>query len=115
MNYMVQKVKRSELKRIFGNEWIRDHNWKWRKYAMDYEGASWGSALLLLRYEFYIENHYQEKAPELLPYFRGMLLRHTDIQTFVGRFYHCISDKYIKFNADDLENYLMDLFERPPK
>lgn len=76
MNYMVHEVKRSELKRIFGDEWIRDHNWKCRKYAMDYERASWGSALLLLRYEFYIENHYQGKTPELLPCFRGMLLRY---------------------------------------
>lgn len=36
-------------------------------------------------------------------------------RTFVGRHSNYISDKYIKYNADDLENYLLDFFEGAPK
>lgn len=36
-------------------------------------------------------------------------------RTFVGRHTNHISDKYIKYNADDLEDYLLDLFEGSPK
>ncbi|KAG9130077.1 hypothetical protein Leryth_012840 [Lithospermum erythrorhizon] len=36
-------------------------------------------------------------------------------RTFVGRHANNISDKYIKYNADDLENFLLDFFEGSPK
>ncbi|XP_023770787.1 exocyst complex component EXO70E2 [Lactuca sativa] len=36
-------------------------------------------------------------------------------RTFVGRHANTISEKYIKYTADDLENYIMDLFEGAPK
>ncbi|XP_004304229.1 PREDICTED: exocyst complex component EXO70B1 [Fragaria vesca subsp. vesca] len=36
-------------------------------------------------------------------------------RTFVGRHSNDISDKLIKYSADDMENYLMDLFEGSPK
>ncbi|VFQ68529.1 unnamed protein product [Cuscuta campestris] len=36
-------------------------------------------------------------------------------RTFVGRHASNISDKHIKYSADDLENYLQDLFEKTPK
>jgi exocyst complex protein 7 len=36
-------------------------------------------------------------------------------RTFVGRHSNDISDKLIRYSADDMENYLMDLFEGSPK
>lgn len=36
-------------------------------------------------------------------------------RTFVGRHMNNISEKYIKYTADDLENYILDLFEGTPK
>ncbi|KAJ0694510.1 putative exocyst complex component Exo70, cullin repeat-like-containing domain superfamily [Helianthus annuus] len=36
-------------------------------------------------------------------------------RNFVGRHNNNISEKYIKYSADDLENYIMDLFEGAPK
>ncbi|XP_060189859.1 exocyst complex component EXO70E2-like [Lycium barbarum] len=36
-------------------------------------------------------------------------------RTFVGRHSNHISDKHIKYSADDLENFLLDLFEGSPR
>ncbi|KAJ9564300.1 hypothetical protein OSB04_000266 [Centaurea solstitialis] len=36
-------------------------------------------------------------------------------RTFVGRHANNINEKYIKYSADDLENYLLDLFEGSPR
>ncbi|KAI3665828.1 hypothetical protein L6452_44463 [Arctium lappa] len=36
-------------------------------------------------------------------------------RTFVGRHSNNINEKYIKYSADDLENYLLDLFEGSPR
>nr|XP_043616665.1 exocyst complex component EXO70E2-like [Erigeron canadensis] len=36
-------------------------------------------------------------------------------RTFIGRHTNSISEKYIKYTADDLENYILDLFEGTPK
>ncbi|XP_052204569.1 exocyst complex component EXO70E2-like [Diospyros lotus] len=49
IHYMTQKVKDSELRSIFGDEWIRRHNGKCQQHAMNYERATWSSILSLLR------------------------------------------------------------------
>ncbi|PWA56514.1 Cullin repeat-like-containing domain-containing protein [Artemisia annua] len=36
-------------------------------------------------------------------------------RTFIGRHANNISERYIKYAADDLENYILDLFEGTPK
>ncbi|KAM7266830.1 hypothetical protein ACFE04_008996 [Oxalis oulophora] len=51
VHYMTQKVKSTELRHIFGDKWIRKHNWKFQQYAMDYERATWSSILALLKEE----------------------------------------------------------------
>lgn len=51
IHYMTEKVKNSELRAVFGDEWIRKHNWKFQQHAMNYERASWSSILLLLKDE----------------------------------------------------------------
>ncbi|XP_041002614.1 exocyst complex component EXO70E2-like [Juglans microcarpa x Juglans regia] len=49
IHYMAEKVKGSELRHIFGDEWIRKQNWKFQQHAMNYERASWSSILSLLK------------------------------------------------------------------
>lgn len=36
-------------------------------------------------------------------------------RTFVGRYANFVSDRHIKYTADDLESYILDLFEGSPK
>ncbi|KAK9114366.1 hypothetical protein Syun_021163 [Stephania yunnanensis] len=51
ISYMVQKVKDSELRAFFGDNWIRQHNGKFQQHAMNYERAAWSSILSLLKDE----------------------------------------------------------------
>ncbi|KAL1322817.1 hypothetical protein AAHE18_14G224900 [Arachis hypogaea] len=51
LHYMAEKVKGSELRLIYGDEWIRKRNWKFQQHAMKYERASWSSILNLLKDE----------------------------------------------------------------
>ncbi|KAI4346668.1 hypothetical protein L6164_007545 [Bauhinia variegata] len=142
IHYMAEKVKGSELRLIYGDEWIRRHNWKFQQYAMNYERASWSSILSLLKDEgiqtpgttsisrnllkerlrsFYLafEDVYRIQTAWLIP---DIQLREDlrisislkviqAYRTFVGRHSTHISDKHIKYNADDLEKFLLDFFE----
>ncbi|KAM0937893.1 putative exocyst complex component Exo70, cullin repeat-like-containing domain superfamily [Dioscorea sansibarensis] len=49
--YMFQKVKDSELRTFFGDEWIKENKRKFRKYEMHYERASWPLVLSFLKDE----------------------------------------------------------------
>ncbi|KAK9037472.1 hypothetical protein V6N11_022383 [Hibiscus sabdariffa] len=51
IHYMAQKVKNSDLRLIFGDKWIRKHNWKFQQHAMNCERATWSSILSLLKDE----------------------------------------------------------------
>jgi exocyst complex protein 7 len=146
IHYMAQKVKGSELRHIFGDEWTRKCNWKFQQHAMNYERASWSSILSLLKDEgiqnpgsnsisktllkerlrsFYLafEETYKTQTTWLIPdlQLREDLRISTSLKviqayrTFVGRHASHISDKHIKYSADDLENFLLDLFEGSPK
>ena len=144
---MVRKVRGSELKPIFGDEWIINHNWKCHKYAMAYERACWGSVLSLLNdrgisnpkgsgstwkillkerlRSFYLafEEIYRTQTAWTVTdeEFRGDLRISISLKvipayrSFVGRYCSSLDDKYIKYSADDLESYLVDLFDGTPK
>ncbi|XP_028796630.1 exocyst complex component EXO70E2 [Neltuma alba] len=146
IHYMAQKVKGSELRLIYGDEWIRKHNWKFQQHAMNYERASWSSILSLLKDDgvqvpgshsisknplkenlqrFYLafEDVYKSQTAWSIPDVQlredlrisiSLKVIHA-YRTFVGRHSYHISDKHIKHNADDLENYLLDFFEGSPK
>ncbi|KAK4271924.1 hypothetical protein QN277_020545 [Acacia crassicarpa] len=141
IHYMAQKVKGSELRLIYGDEWIRKHNWKFQQHAMSYERASWSSILSLLKDDvhasisksplkenlqrFYLafEDVYKSQTAWSIPDVQlredlrisiSLKVIHA-YRTFVGRHSHHISDKHVKYNADDLENYLLDFFEGSPK
>ncbi|KAK7340635.1 hypothetical protein VNO77_21344 [Canavalia gladiata] len=146
LHYMAEKVKGSELRLIYGDEWIRKRNWKFQQHAMKYERASWSSILNLLKEEgihvpgtnsvsksllkerlrsFYLgfEDVYRIQTAWLIP---DVQLREDlrisisliviqAYRTFVGRNNSHLSDKHIKYSADDLENYLLDFFEGSQK
>lgn len=146
IHYMTEKVKNSELRDVFGDEWIRKHNWKFQQHAMNYERASWSSILLLLKEEgiqnsnsnspsktvlkdrlrsfnVAFEELYKSQTAWLIPdsQLRDELQISTSLKvvqayrTFVGRHNPHISDKHIKYSPDDLQNFLLDLFEGSPK
>ncbi|KAL4354297.1 hypothetical protein GQ457_06G042420 [Hibiscus cannabinus] len=144
IHYMTQKVKNSELQAIFGDKWIRKHNWKFQQHAMDYERATWSSILSLLKDEsnssnnsisrtllkerlqrFYIafEDVYKTQTAWVIPdlQLREDLRISTSLKviqayrTFVGRQMHHIGEKHIRYNAEDMQDYLLDLFEGSQK
>uniref|UniRef100_A0A5B6ZJ43 Exocyst subunit Exo70 family protein n=1 Tax=Davidia involucrata TaxID=16924 RepID=A0A5B6ZJ43_DAVIN len=139
IHYMVEKVKSSELRTYFGDEWIRKHIGKFQQHATSYERATWSSVLSLLRddgtsgkailrercrdfsiaFEEVYKSHTGWSIPD--PQLREDLRISTSqrvilaYRTFVGRISSSISDKYIKYTADELENYILDLFEGSPR
>ncbi|GMJ04090.1 exocyst subunit exo70 family protein E1 [Hibiscus trionum] len=144
IHYMAQKVKNSELQAIFGDKWIRKHNWKFQQHAMDYERATWSTILSLLKDEsnssnssisrtllkerlrsFYVafEDVYKTQTAWVIPdlQLREDLRISTSLKviqayrTFVGRQMPHIGEKHIRYNAEDLQDYLLDLFEGSQK
>ncbi|XP_052204567.1 exocyst complex component EXO70E2 isoform X2 [Diospyros lotus] len=148
IHYMTQKVKDSELRSIFGDEWIRRHNGKFQQHAMNYERATWSSILSLLRDDgihspvsssspvlrallkerlqgFYLafEEVYKIQTGWVIPdaQLRDDLRISTSLKviqayrTFVGRYGPHLTDRHIKHSAEDLESYLLDLFEGSPR
>ncbi|KAB1211521.1 Exocyst complex component EXO70B1 [Morella rubra] len=146
IHYMAEKVKGSELRHIFGDKWIRKHNWKFQQHAMNYERASWSSILSLLKDDgiqnpgssstsrallkerirsFYLafEEIYKTQTGWFISdsQLREDLRISTSLKviqayrTFVGRYAYYISDKHMKYSADDLESYILDLFEGSSK
>lgn len=143
VHYMAEKVKNSELRLVFGDEWIKKQNGKFQQHALNYERAAWSSILSLLKDDGL---HSSTVSKTLLKErFRSFTLAFEDVykaqtswlisdlqlreelrisilvkviqayRTFVGRHSHQISDKNIKYSADDLESLLLDLFEGSPK
>ncbi|XP_076891785.1 exocyst complex component EXO70B1-like [Bidens hawaiensis] len=49
--YIVQKVKDSDLRNLFGDRWIRRHCGQIRQWHMSYLRSAWGKALLCLKDE----------------------------------------------------------------
>ncbi|KAH6774587.1 exocyst subunit exo70 family protein E1 [Perilla frutescens var. frutescens] len=145
IHYMAEKVKGSDLRTVLGDDWIRKHNWKFQQHAMNYERATWSSILALLRDDgfqnpgsnsisrvlkerlqsFYLafEEVYKSQTGWSIPdpQLRDDLRISTSLKviqayrTYVGRHTNHISEKHIKYSADDLEDYLLDLFEGSQK
>ncbi|XP_057952695.1 exocyst complex component EXO70E2-like [Malania oleifera] len=133
IHYMVQKVQGSELRVLFGDKWLRKHIGKFQQHAMSYERATWGPVLSLLRddespgssplwkacrsFGIAFEDVYKTQTAWCIPdpRLREDLRISTSqkvihaYRSFVGRKRIC--DKYIKYTGDDLEKYLLDLFE----
>ncbi|KZV51635.1 exocyst complex component 7-like [Dorcoceras hygrometricum] len=145
IHYIAKKVKESELRTMLGDDWIRRRNWRFQQHAMNYERATWSSILTLLSDEgiqhhsshSVLRNTLKEKLLSFYLAFEEVYKSQTgwsvrDIQlrddlrisslrvihayrTFVGRHTNHISEKHIKYTADDLEGFLLDLFEGSQK
>ncbi|KAB2033910.1 hypothetical protein ERO13_D04G043700v2 [Gossypium hirsutum] len=142
--YMAQKVKNSELRLIFEDKWIRKHNWKFQQHAMSYERATWSSILSLLKDDsnsssgstsrtvlrerlrsFYVafDEVYKTQTAWIITdvQLREDLRISTSLKviqayrTFVGRQMQHIGEKHIRYNAEELQDYLLDLFEGSQK
>ncbi|KAE9595276.1 putative exocyst complex component Exo70, cullin repeat-like-containing domain-containing protein [Lupinus albus] len=113
LHYMAEKVKESELSRIFGDEWIRKCNSKFLQHAMDYKRASWSPILNLLKDEGIHVSAWLIPDVQL----RNDVRISTSLQvvqayvSFTGKHKNHINDKHNKYTADDLENYFFDFFE----
>ncbi|TYH75947.1 hypothetical protein ES332_D04G051500v1 [Gossypium tomentosum] len=142
--YMAQKVKNSELRLIFEDKWIRKHNWKFQQHAMSYERATWSSILSLLKDDsnsssgstsrtvlrerlrsFYVafDEVYKTQTAWIITdvQLREDLRISTSLKviqayrTFVGRQMQHIGEKHIRYNPEELQDYLFDLFEGSQK
>lgn len=139
IHYIVQKVKGSELGIFFGDKWIRDHIRMFRQHATSYERATWSSVLSLVREDGNVGSSSASKAnlkercrgfssafeevyrnqtgwsiPDIqlrddLQISTSMKVVHA-YRSFIGRNSANLSEKYIKYSADDLQNYILDLF-----
>uniref|UniRef100_A0A6N2K3N9 Exocyst subunit Exo70 family protein n=1 Tax=Salix viminalis TaxID=40686 RepID=A0A6N2K3N9_SALVM len=128
--YMVQKVKDSELIKILGDQWVRKHRGQIRQNATAYLRAAWSKALSCLKDEGIggvviapLKKYIDAKVPD--PQLREELRISISekvlpaYRSFMGRFGSQLESgrhagKYIKYTPDDLENYLVDLFEGTP-
>lgn len=144
IHYMVQKVKGSELRNFFGDDWIRKHKVKVQQRVTSYERTTWSSILSLLRedgnsgssspwkmilkercrgFSIAFEEVYKTQTAWSIPDSQlcdnlRILTSQKIIQAyrgFIGRNSEHLSDKHIKYSAEDLENYVHNLFQGSPK
>ena len=138
-HYMVRKVKSGELRLFFGDEWIKEHIVKYKQHAMSYERANWNSVLSFLKdgdspglcsaskairgFTIAFEEVYKNQTgwsipdPELredLQISTSQKVIHA-YRSFMGRKSSSISEKYIRHSPDDLQNYILDLFNGSPR
>ncbi|KAH1126842.1 hypothetical protein AAZX31_06G194000 [Glycine max] len=142
IHYMVQKVKCSGLSHFFGDRWLRQHTAMYQRDARCYEMVSWGSLLSMLK-EDSVSNcvsrrTLEKKCKEFCTafgevyrvqteWFISDLLLREDLQisvsqkvvpayrTYTGKNSYNIAEKYIKYSVDDLQSYILDLFQGSPK
>ncbi|KAK2987209.1 hypothetical protein RJ640_013826 [Escallonia rubra] len=136
IHYMVQKVKDSELRGYYGDEWIRRHTGKFQQHATNYERATWSSILALLRFDGK-KGKAEERCikgftvafEEVYKYQTGWFVHDPQLRedlrisasqnvihayrTFIGL--SSINDKCIKYTTTELENHILDLFEGFPR
>ncbi|XVF49958.1 hypothetical protein PTKIN_Ptkin04bG0058100 [Pterospermum kingtungense] len=143
IHYMVQKVKGSELRLFFGDEWIRKHNAKFQQLATDYQRATWSSVVFWLKddnpgsssmtkstfkerckgFNVAFEEVYKSQTSWCIPdpQLREDLRISTSLKvvhayrTFLGRNLTHTDDKCVKHTVEDVEKLLLDLFEGSPR
>ncbi|KAG4185619.1 hypothetical protein ERO13_A09G243400v2 [Gossypium hirsutum] len=139
IHYLVQKVKGSELRLFFGDEWIRKHNAMFQQHAMNYERATWSSVVSFLKddnpgsssmskstfkerckgFSVAFEEVYKTQTSWSIPdpELREDLRISTSLKvvlayrTFLGRNLAYTDDKCVKHTVEHVENSLLDLFE----
>ncbi|KAG5406403.1 hypothetical protein IGI04_012522 [Brassica rapa subsp. trilocularis] len=137
-HYMVQKVKTSELRHFFGDEWIRKHIASYQHNVTNYERATWSSVLSLLKennkdsvstlrercrlfcvaFDDVYKNQTRWSVPD--PELRDDLHISTSVKVvqsyrgFLARNAAKIGEKHVRYTCEDIESLLLDLFECLP-
>ncbi|PRQ16996.1 putative exocyst complex component Exo70, cullin repeat-like-containing domain-containing protein [Rosa chinensis] len=149
IQYIVQKVKDSELRKLLGDNWVRKRRGQVRQYATGYLRAAWSKALSCLKDEGIGGSTSNASKMALKERFKNFNANFEDLyrtqtawkvpdaqlreelrisisekvipayRSFMGRFGNQLESgrhagKYIKYTADDLESYVLDLFEGTP-
>ncbi|KAL2340648.1 hypothetical protein Fmac_008588 [Flemingia macrophylla] len=140
--YMVQKVKCSDLSHFFGDCWLRQHTANYQRQARCYERVTWGSLLSIIKDDsisscvsqktlekrfkrfstafgevYKIQTGWRISDPQLrddLQISVSQKVVHA-YSTYTGKNSSNIAEKYIKYTVDDLQSYILDLFQGSPK
>lgn len=142
IHYMVQKIKCSDLGQFFGDCWLRQHAAKYQHYARCYERVTWSSVLSMVKVDSVSncssQRSLEKRCREFSTAFGDVYRIQTgwcvpdpqlreDLQisvsqkvvlayrTYIGKNSSNIADKYIKYTVDDLQSYILDLFQGSPK
>ncbi|GAU12720.1 hypothetical protein TSUD_122120 [Trifolium subterraneum] len=142
IHYMVKKVKSTKLSNFFGDCWLRRHVGMFQHYARSYEKVSWSSVLSLFSDESLsnsvAERKIKKKCKDFSAAFGEVYKTQTgwsvpdkelreDLQisvsqkvipayrSYTGRHSSKIDDKWTKYTVDDLQCYILDLFQSSSK
>ncbi|XP_014518613.1 exocyst complex component EXO70E2 [Vigna radiata var. radiata] len=142
IRYMVQKVKCSDLSHFFGDCWLRQHTAEYQRDARCYERVTWGPILSMLKVDnlpnCVSPRTLEKSCKKFCNAFREVYRTQTgwciqdsqlreDLQisvsqkvvlaygSYTGRNSLNIADKYIKYTVEDLQTYILDLFQGSPK
>ncbi|KAJ1402803.1 Exocyst complex component Exo70 [Sesbania bispinosa] len=142
IHYIVQKVKCCDLSHFFGDSWLRHHVGKFQQDARSYEKVTWGSVLSMLREDnvpnCISERTLKKRCKEFSTAFGEVYRSQTgwcipnselreDLQisvsqkvvpayrSYTGRNSSNIAEKWIKYTVDDLQSYILDLFQGSSK
>lgn len=149
IQYIVQKVKDSEIRKLLGDQWVRKRRGQVRQYATGYLRAAWSKVLSCLKDEGIGGSTSNASRMALKERFKNFNANFEEIyrtqtawkvpdaqlreelrisisekvipayRSFMGRFGSQLESgrhagKYIKYTPDDLETYVLDLFEGTP-
>ncbi|XP_061354972.1 exocyst complex component EXO70E2-like [Gastrolobium bilobum] len=141
IHYMVQKVKCSNLSHFLGDYWLRQHVGKFQHDARSYERLTWGSVISMLKEgsgsNCISERTLKKRCKDFNTAFGEVYRKQTgwlipdpelreDLQisvsqkvvpayrTYTGRYSSDIAEKWI-CTVDDLQSYILDLFQGSPK
>lgn len=145
MHYIQQKVTGSELRGLFGDEWIRMQMVSYQQHATSYVRTTWSSVVTSLRDEGLpsgsgsgLRNVLRDRIRVFSTAFEevyksqtGWIIRDEQLkeelrisisqrvifayQSFIGRHSKYDIEKFIKYDSDELEDLLRDFFEGSQK
>ncbi|KAK7304234.1 hypothetical protein RJT34_15371 [Clitoria ternatea] len=139
IHYIVQKVECSILRDFFGDCWLREHVVKYRHGATSYQRITWVSALSKLNVSDCVSRRTLEKKCKEFNTFFGEVYKtqtgwyvqdpqlRQELQiavsqkvvlayrAYTGRNSSNITEKFMKYTEDDLQSYILDLFQGSSK